>query len=82
MPENSQAVRDNAVARRAGGSSAVDAAAGQILNLIRARQLNVGDVLPTERELSEIARATVNERVISANVPGATGSCASSIASE
>ncbi|WP_245429078.1 FCD domain-containing protein [Mesorhizobium sp. WSM3860] len=57
--ENSQAVRENA-RRRAGGSSAVDAAAGRILDLIRARQLSVGDVLPTERELSEITGASRN----------------------
>ncbi|WP_292569845.1 FCD domain-containing protein [Mesorhizobium sp.] len=60
MSENSQAVRDNAVARRAGSRSAVDTAAGRILDLIRARQLNVGDVLPTERELSEITGASRN----------------------
>ncbi|CDX32720.1 GntR domain protein [Mesorhizobium plurifarium] len=60
MPENPQAARDNVAARRAGGSSAVDAAAGRILDLIRARQLNVGDVLPTERELSEITGASRN----------------------
>ncbi|CDX13109.1 GntR domain protein [Mesorhizobium plurifarium] len=60
MPENPQAVRDNVAARRAGGSSAVDTAAGRILDLIRARQLNVGDVLPTERELSEITGASRN----------------------
>ncbi|CDX51481.1 GntR domain protein [Mesorhizobium plurifarium] len=60
MPENPQAARDNVAARRAGGSSAVDTAAGRILDLIRARQLNVGDVLPTERELSEITGASRN----------------------
>ena len=60
MSENPQALRDNVGARRAGGSSAVDAAAGRILDLIRARQLNVGDVLPTERELSEITGASRN----------------------
>ncbi|TJW77794.1 MAG: FadR family transcriptional regulator, partial [Mesorhizobium sp.] len=38
-------MRDNGADSRAGGSSAVDAAAGRILDLIRARQLNVGDVL-------------------------------------
>ena len=58
--ENAQAVREKTVARRVGGSSAVDAAAGRILDLIRARQLNVGDVLPTERELSEITGASRN----------------------
>ncbi|PBC04666.1 GntR family transcriptional regulator [Mesorhizobium sp. WSM3860] len=52
-------MRENA-RRRAGGSSAVDAAAGRILDLIRARQLSVGDVLPTERELSEITGASRN----------------------
>ncbi|RUU55816.1 FCD domain-containing protein [Mesorhizobium sp. M2C.T.Ca.TU.002.02.1.1] len=60
MPENPQAARDNVAARRVGGSSAVDTAAGRILDLIRARQLNVGDVLPTERELSEITGASRN----------------------
>ncbi|OHV66139.1 GntR family transcriptional regulator [Mesorhizobium sp. LCM 4577] len=60
MPENPQAARDNVAVRRAGGSSAVDTAAGRILDLIRARQLNVGDVLPTERELSEITGASRN----------------------
>ena len=60
MPENPQAARDNVAARRAGGSSAVDTAAGRVLDLIRARQLNVGDVLPTERELSEITGASRN----------------------
>lgn len=60
MPENPQAARDNVAAPRAGGSSAVDTAAGRILDLIRARQLNVGDVLPTERELSEITGASRN----------------------
>lgn len=58
--EDTQAARDNTVARRAGGRSAVDTAAGRILDLIRARQLNVGDVLPTERELSEITGASRN----------------------
>ncbi|TGP18899.1 MULTISPECIES: FCD domain-containing protein [unclassified Mesorhizobium] len=60
MPENVHAVRDNGADSRAGGSSAVDAAAERILDLIRARQLNVGDVLPTERELSEITGASRN----------------------
>ncbi|TPL00999.1 MULTISPECIES: FCD domain-containing protein [unclassified Mesorhizobium] len=58
--EDTQVARDNTVARRAGGRSAVDTAAGRILDLIRARQLNVGDVLPTERELSEITGASRN----------------------
>jgi len=58
--EDTQAARDNTVARRTGGRSAVDTAAGRILDLIRARQLNVGDVLPTERELSEITGASRN----------------------
>jgi len=43
-----------------GGRSAVDTTAGQILDLIRVRQLNVGDVLPTERELSELVGASRN----------------------
>jgi GntR family transcriptional repressor for pyruvate dehydrogenase complex len=57
---NSQAPRENAAARRISGRSAVDTTAGQILDLIRARQLNVGDVLPTERELSELVGASRN----------------------
>ncbi|WP_354493978.1 FadR/GntR family transcriptional regulator [Mesorhizobium robiniae] len=58
--ENSQAVRKNAAARRVGGGSAVDTTAGRILDLIRVRQLNIGDVLPTERELSELTGASRN----------------------
>lgn len=57
---NSEAVRENAPGWRAGGRSAVDTTAGRILDLIRARQLNIGDVLPTERELSEITGASRN----------------------
>ncbi|PBB99244.1 GntR family transcriptional regulator [Mesorhizobium sp. WSM3862] len=53
-------MRDSVARRHPGGSSAVDAAAGRILDLIRSRQLNVGDVLPTERELSEITGASRN----------------------
>jgi GntR family transcriptional regulator, transcriptional repressor for pyruvate dehydrogenase complex len=58
--ENSQTARENAAARRISGGSAVDTTAGRILDLIRVRQLNVGDVLPTERELSEITGASRN----------------------
>ncbi|TIP07873.1 MAG: GntR family transcriptional regulator, partial [Mesorhizobium sp.] len=53
-------MRESVARRHPGGSSAVDAAAGRILDLIRSRQLNVGDVLPTERELSEITGASRN----------------------
>jgi len=58
--QQSPAARENAAARRISGRSAVDTAAGRILELIRARQLNVGDVLPTERELSELTGASRN----------------------
>ena len=58
--ETTDALGEKASPRRIGGGSAVDAAAGRILDLIRARQLNVGDVLPTERELSEITGASRN----------------------
>ena len=58
--KDSQAVRENAAARRVSGRSAVDTTAGRILDLIRVRQLNVGDVLPTERELSELTGASRN----------------------
>lgn len=51
---------DVAAGQRRGGRSAVDATAGQILDLIRARGLAVGDVLPTERELSELVGASRN----------------------
>ena len=43
-----------------GNSSAVDTMAGQILDLIRARSLSVGDVLPTERELCDLFGASRN----------------------
>ena len=51
---------DVAAGQRRGGRSAVDTTAGQILDLIRARGLAVGDVLPTERELSELVGASRN----------------------
>jgi GntR family transcriptional regulator, transcriptional repressor for pyruvate dehydrogenase complex len=41
-------------------SSAVDAAARQILDLIRSRGLAVGDALPTERELCDLFSASRN----------------------
>jgi DNA-binding FadR family transcriptional regulator len=44
----------------AGGASAVDATARQILELIRSRGLAVGDALPTERELCDIFGASRN----------------------
>jgi len=46
--------------RQGGSLSAVDTLAGQILDLIRARGMSVGDVLPTERELCELFGASRN----------------------
>jgi GntR family transcriptional regulator, transcriptional repressor for pyruvate dehydrogenase complex len=43
-----------------GNLSAVDTLAGQILDLIRVRGMNVGDVLPTERELCDLFGASRN----------------------
>ena len=53
-------MHENAAGRRISGRSAVDTTSGRILDLIRVRQLNVGDVLPTERELSELTGASRN----------------------
>jgi len=48
------------LARQGGSLSVVDTLAGQILDLIRARGMSVGDVLPTERELCDLFGASRN----------------------
>jgi GntR family transcriptional repressor for pyruvate dehydrogenase complex len=58
LDETAQLVQERSTPRD--GGSAVDATASQILDLIRTRGLNVGDVLPTERELSELVGASRN----------------------
>ena len=58
MVETVQPAPEQAVRRTT--LSAVDTMAGQIFDLIRARGLSVGDVLPTERELCDLFGASRN----------------------